>query len=105
MSELFQTMSFPLLAGLIVGGFCFGVLFTLSHFWALKRYVFKKEHFKQALFLLSFIRLFIFGVVLWFVLNLHKNVLEVLIFFVAFTIARWLTFLKTKRMLENGKNL
>ena len=28
MNELFQTISFPLLVGLIVGGFAFGVLFS-----------------------------------------------------------------------------
>ena len=105
MNALFQNITVPFLVTLIVGGFAFGVIFTWTHFWALKYYVFKKEHFKRALFLLSFIRLLVFGVVLWFIINLHKNVLEVLIFFIAFTIARWLTFLKTKRMLENGKNL
>lgn len=105
MTVLFQNITISFLIALIIGGFTFGVIFTWTHFLALKHYVFKKEHFKRALFLLSFIRLLIFGVVVWFIINLHKNVLEVLIFFIAFTIARWLTFLKTKRMLENGKNL
>ena len=105
MTGLFQNITFSFLIALIVGGFAFGVLFTWTHFWALKNYVFKKEHFKRALFLLSFVRLVIFGCVLWFIINIHKNVLEVLIFFIAFTMARWFTFLKTKRMLQHGKNL
>ena len=102
MTGLFQNITFPFLIALIVGGFAFGVLFTWTHFWALKKYVFKKEHFKRALFLLSFVRLVVFGCVLWFIINIHKHVSAVLILFIAFTMARWVTFFKTKKRLARG---
>ena len=105
MTQAFQMISLPLLIGLILGGFAFGFIFTWTHFIALKKYVFTQNHFKSALFVLSFVRLLVFGIVLFIVIDIHKNVLEVLIFFVAFTVARWLMFLKTKRLLANGKSL
>ena len=105
MIQAFQDISFPLLVALILGGFVFGLVFTWTHFMMLKKYVFTQTHFKRALFILTFLRLIFFGVVLWIVINIHKSVLEVLIFFIAFTIARWLMFLRTKRLLANGKSL
>lgn len=105
MKEAFFDISLPLLTALILGGCVFGFIFTWTHFLTLKYYVFKQTHFKRALFILSFVRLLIFGLVLWFIINIHKSVLEVLIFFIAFIFARWITFFKTKRLIANGKSI
>ncbi len=104
-TNLFASISVYQWTALLGSGFLFGVAFTITHFWALKKYIFHQTHFKRALFLLSLVRLFAFGVALWLVLNLRHNTLDVLIFFVAFVVGRWLTFFKTKRMLDNGKEL
>jgi len=105
MTELFQNISAIEWLILTLGGFLFGVFFTVTHFWALKHYVFKQKNLKTAVFVLTFFRLLIFGIVLWGIIQIHKSVLEVLIFFFCFMVGRWMTLIKTKRLLDNGKSL
>ena len=103
MNQLIQNPIFFI--GLIISGILFGMGFTWTHFLALKRYCFNQSYFKRALLVLLLFRLCIFALVLWVVLDIHKNPCDVLVFFAAFMLGRKVIFEKTKRMLKNGKDI
>ena len=79
----FQTISY-----LLITGFLFGIAFTYSHFWAIKKYILNGGAFKKKIFLLTFIRLFVFACALMMAAYPNHKAFRMIIFFIGFMIGR-----------------
>lgn len=84
---LSQIGSFSILS-LLIAGLLFGMAFTYSHFWAIKKYILNGGAFKKKIFVLTFIRLFIFAIALMMAAYPNHSGLRMMLFFVGFMIAR-----------------
>lgn len=73
---------------LMVAGLFFGIAFTYTHFWAIKHIVLKSVHFKKIIFLLTFVRLFVFALVLVIVAHSNHPAVRIILFFIGFMIGR-----------------
>lgn len=73
---------------LLIAGVLFGIAFTYSHFWAIRRFILKSPHFKKLIFVLTFIRLFVFAFAL--ILASYPNYagIRMMLFFIGFMIGR-----------------
>ena len=73
---------------LLIAGLLFGGAFTYSHFWAIKKYILNGGAFKKKIFVLTFIRLFVFAIALMMAAYPNHSGLRMMLFFVGFMIAR-----------------
>ena len=73
---------------LLLAGFLFGVAFTYSHFWAIRRFVLKSQHFKKVIFILTFVRLFVFACALMIAAYPNYAGVRMMLFFIGFMIGR-----------------
>ena len=73
---------------LILSGLLFGMAFTYSHFWAIKKYILNGGAFKKKIFLLTFIRLFVFACALMMASYPNHKAFRMIIFFIGFMIGR-----------------
>ena len=76
------------IALLLFAGFLFGIAFTYSHFWAIRRFVLKSQHFKKVIFVLTFIRLFVFACALMIAAYPNHSGVRMMLFFIGFMIGR-----------------
>ena len=79
----FQTISY-----LLIAGFLFGIAFTYSHFWAIKKYILNGGAFQRKIFILTFIRLFVFACALMMAAYPNHKAFRMIIFFIGFMIGR-----------------
>ena len=79
----FQTISY-----LLIVGFLFGIAFTYSHFWAIKKYILNGGAFQRKIFILTFIRLAVFAFALFMSAYPNHSGLRMMLFFAAFMIGR-----------------
>ena len=73
---------------LIIAGLLFGVAFTYTHFWAIRKFVLNSPHFKRIIFFLTFIRLFVFAGALAVAAYPNYSGLRIILFFIGFMIGR-----------------
>ena len=73
---------------LILSGLLFGMAFTYSHFWAIKKYILNGGAFQRKIFILTFIRLFVFAFALFMSAYPNHSGLRMMLFFAAFMIGR-----------------
>lgn len=85
---LFNEIGFGAIAWLLVAGVLFGIAFTYSHFWAIKRFVLKSTHFKGVIFALTFVRLIVFAVALMMAAYPNYSAVRMILFFIGFMIGR-----------------
>ena len=88
-------------AFLIVAGLLFGIAYTYTHFWAIKNIVFKSPHFKRTIFILTFVRLFVFALALIAVARPNYAGVRIILFFAGFMVGRiGLMFLAKKEIIK-----
>ena len=76
------------IALLVISGLLFGMAFTYSHFWAIRRFVLKSPHFKRVIFILTFVRLFVFACALMIAAHPNYAGMRIMLFFIGFMIGR-----------------
>ena len=82
---------------LLISGFLFGIAFTYSHFWAIKKYVLNGGAFQKKIFLLTFIRLIVFAGALFMAAYPNYPAFRMMTFFVALIIGRKIMMSIAKR--------
>lgn len=75
-------------ASLLIAGLLFGLAFTYSHFWAIKKYILTGGAFKKKIFILTFIRLVVFAVALMIAAYPTHSAVRMILFFIGFMIGR-----------------
>ena len=73
---------------LLLGGFLFGLAFTYLHFFTINRYILNGGAFKKKIFILTFVRLIVFGLVLMIVAYPNYPAIRMMTFFIAFMVGR-----------------
>ncbi len=73
---------------LVLAGVLFGIAFTYAHFWSIKQFIFKSKHFKSTIFVLTFVRLFVFAGALALAAYPNHPAVRMMIFFISFMIGR-----------------
>ena len=73
---------------LLIAGVLFGIAFTYSHFWAIRKFVLKSTHFRGVIFILTFIRLFVFALALILASFPNHGGVRMMLFFVGFMVGR-----------------
>ena len=97
---LFREIGAPSIMLLMIAGLFFGMAFTYSHFWAIRKFVLKSPHFKKVIFILTFIRLFIFAGALAVAAYPNHAEVRIILFFIGFMIGRTGLMSMAKRELE-----
>ena len=82
---------------LLLGGFLFGLAFTYLHFYSINRYILNGGAFKKKIFILTFVRLVVFGSVLAVVAYPNFPAVRMMTFFVAFMVGRILMMRLAKK--------
>ena len=88
LTYLLSQIGWDAIVFLLIGGLFFGIAFTYTHFWAIKKYILNGGAFKKKIFILTFIRLFIFALVLAVAAYPNHSALRMMLFFIAFMIGR-----------------
>ena len=73
---------------LMIAGFLFGIAYTYTHFWAIRKFVLKSPNFKKIIFIMTFVRLFIFAGALAIVARPNYPGVRIMLFFIGFMIGR-----------------
>ena len=73
---------------LLITGLLFGMAFTYSHFWAIKKYILNGGAFKKKIFILTFIRLAVFAMALVLAAYPTHSAMRMILFFIGFMIGR-----------------
>jgi hypothetical protein len=82
---------------LMLAGFLFGIAFTYSHFWAIKKYVLNGGAFQKKIFLLTFVRLIVFAGALFIAAYPNYPAVRMIIFFITLMIGRKMMMFMAKR--------
>lgn len=85
---LLNEIGCPTIAWLMIAGLLFGIAYTYSHFWAIKKFVLKSPNFKKIIFIMTFVRLFIFAGALALVARPNYPGVRIILFFIGFMIGR-----------------